>query len=830
VVQFSSSLFLYGSFFSTPNCAIQDIHTTGTEGTNFIVFGKETRSYNEIRLNTSMPPIPITKNQEYLKFDKALHFESCGRSIATGGDFNKDRRKDLLIGDPFNSKVYLLFGSENGFFLNVTNGFVLHGPTTTATTTTSGEASDDYFGWAVSNTGDFNDDGYDDLIISALLIKTCFIVYGKNGHFKDLSMNQLTVQDGFSVKGSSSMVQTGLAVSSAGDFNGDGIDDIAISAMGRDNGNVVYILYGSRTKPNNNQILLDNLNSWRGVKITAPAFSFMGYGISWLGDINGDGFDDLIIGSIPYGAQAGFQAEQISYVIYGKDYHRQSNHTSLSIADLEELNLGMKLIGGGLVVNGLGDVNGDGLNDVLVTSFNDWQGKNGGGAAILVEFPSFDRVAPSSGPTDRPSSQPSGIPTVHSNQPTSSPSSATVTTRRPSFTVTPPPSRRPTLPTVSPSFSPSSTPRPSFPPSLVPSKSFRPSFVPRTHSPSIKSVPTRIPTRIPTKVPSLSLSPSGVPTLFPTFSTSTISSFPKCSKYINETGSFHGCNETINQFFIRLPRESLAVTLTGNGTINKYVLFPRPNCLIRITNFQIGRDLLDLSSVPGVQEMSEINYSLPPLTILLPNNQTVEIMNLQEFDLSVTNFVFSSKNETGTNGDGSTGPAITMNSVSAVLLTRQLILSATALLILLGGTLYCSRLNSNPFDSKTSGKALKAYRETKRKQQLLEFPLTSGNQNRIHAKEEDTIQQQAAQESSEDEDSNEEEEEDGEDLEFNYLELHEDEQKKSRNVYSNQNSNSQHSSASGSSFPSAASTSSSGYSDSSTAEHDEEEDDSFLSV
>jgi hypothetical protein len=88
---------------------------------------------------------------------------------------------------------------------------------------------------------------------------------------------------------------------------------------------------------------LDNLNSGRGVKITAPVFSFMGYSLSWLGDISGDGFDDLIIGSISYGAQVGFQAEQISCVIYG------SNHTSLFIENSEELDLGMKRIRSGLV-------------------------------------------------------------------------------------------------------------------------------------------------------------------------------------------------------------------------------------------------------------------------------------------------------------------------------------------------------------------------------------------------------------------------------------------------------------------------------------------------
>jgi hypothetical protein len=689
-------LLLFGSLRSSSNCATDDIYSEGegaeekgNEGTNFVVFGTMNRNYSEISLSS-----PSTENEQQLSQyyyqsseNTALHFEDCARSVSLAGDFNNDRYEDLLIGDPLHSRVYLFFGSSNGF-TNLTKGFLLTGGR-------EGEGSGsalDYFGWAVSNAGDFNHDGYDDIIISALLNRTCFIIYGRRGHFENgLSMSDLTLQEGISIKGSSSSVQTGIAVSSAGDFNGDGVDDVAVSAMGRDNGNVVYILYGFSQKKNNHKnIVLDDLNSWKGVKVVGPSFSYIGYSISWLGDTNGDGYDDLIIGSIPYTEKG--ERTQISYVIYGNSFHHQ-NHTILFLTDLQTRNLGMKVTGGGLVVNGVGDMNGDGLNDIMITKYDEWQGK---AAAIMVHFPDSVPVPSSAYPSLRPSltpslltNMPSSIPTTSftdspNNPPfdnTSSRSPSFLPSRKPSFQVTRSPTRVPqsssSVPTTITTVPPT-TRRPYISP---PSTTSFPSLVPHSRSPTKQ--PTVTPSRLPSQSPIISSFPSLSPSLAPSFSSSMINQLSICRSEVNRTGSYFGCEEPVNEFHIHLLHEGESVTVTGNGTVNRFIIYPQSNSKIIITNFQLFYDVIDVSAISGLQTMNDLDYSTPPLTIHLPN-QTIQFLNCDEWEFTERNFIFFSSESNTRSGSSSSnshknslnfGGVFSTNVVSVLLIFCILFLS-----------------------------------------------------------------------------------------------------------------------------------------------------------
>jgi hypothetical protein len=96
---------------------------------------------------------------------------------------------------------------------------------------------------------------------------------------------------------------TGLAVASAGDFNGDGYDDIIFSGRGQSNTNIVYLLFGRKEKVGT--ISLDSLPLSIGFSVSSDPLSFMGLSLSSVGDINGDGLDDVAIGSLPY--QSGSQ-------------------------------------------------------------------------------------------------------------------------------------------------------------------------------------------------------------------------------------------------------------------------------------------------------------------------------------------------------------------------------------------------------------------------------------------------------------------------------------------------------------------------------------------
>jgi hypothetical protein len=170
---------------------------------------------------------------------------------------------------------------------------------------------------------------------------------------------------GINIMGSQNDQNTGLALSSAGDFNNDGFSDILFSAIQiSPYQNVIYVLF-LRSELMKQNILLDDLTPNKDyLKIIAPLFSFAGFSLSNLGDVNQDGFDDIIIGSIPY---SGKYLTQKSYVIYG----RKSFSTSqiLLTEMMEEEDSGFTITGGGFMVAGPGDVNGDGIPDIMISSY-----------------------------------------------------------------------------------------------------------------------------------------------------------------------------------------------------------------------------------------------------------------------------------------------------------------------------------------------------------------------------------------------------------------------------------------------------------------------------
>ncbi|HAX75252.1 MAG TPA: hypothetical protein DCY88_05300, partial [Cyanobacteria bacterium UBA11372] len=180
---------------------------------------------------------------------------------------------------------------------------------------------------SVSSAGDVNGDGLDDLIIGAWGADfngtnsgSSYVVFGsKSGFSSSLNLSSLNGSNGFAINGIAADDGSGTSVSSAGDVNGDGIDDLIIGAWGADpngisNSGQSYVVFGS--KSGFGAIFnLSNLNGYNGFAINGIAVGDGASSVSSAGDVNGDGFGDVIIGAAgadPNGSNSGQ-----SYVVFG---------------------------------------------------------------------------------------------------------------------------------------------------------------------------------------------------------------------------------------------------------------------------------------------------------------------------------------------------------------------------------------------------------------------------------------------------------------------------------------------------------------------------------
>ncbi|MBW4660299.1 MAG: FG-GAP repeat protein [Drouetiella hepatica Uher 2000/2452] len=322
-----------------------------------------------------------------------------GDSVSGAGDVNGDGIDDLIIGatgaDPNGSgsgQSYVVFGSRNGFgsalnlsTLNGSNGFRINGI-----------AAGNYSGTSVSNAGDVNGDGIDDLIIGALGADPngsdsgqSYVAFGsRSGFAADFTPSTLNGSNGFRINGIAAGDTLGTSVSGAGDVNGDGIDDLIIGARfadlnGIDSGQS-YVVFGSRNGFGS-ALNLSTLNGSNGFRINGiAAGDYSGTSVSNAGDVNGDGIDDLIIGAL--GADPNDNLSGQSYVVFG---NRSGFGSALNLSTLNGSN-GFRINGiatgdiSGTSVSNAGDVNGDGIDDLIIGArFADPNGSDSGQSYVV---------------------------------------------------------------------------------------------------------------------------------------------------------------------------------------------------------------------------------------------------------------------------------------------------------------------------------------------------------------------------------------------------------------------------------------------------------------
>ena len=274
-------------------------------GASYVVFGKAAGFAANLDLST-------LERQQRLQDQRQSRLTTAGFSVTAAGDVNGDGFDDLIVGAPapirngaYSGASYVVFGKAARLCGQPRS----LEPRRQQRLQAQRRGRNDYCGFSVASRGDVNGDGFDDLIVgapsadmpnaAAIPGRATWSSAKRRGFAANLDLSELDGSNGFKLSGEGTNDHSGISVTAAGDVNGDGFGDLIVGASAPTHGSAPGRAMWSSARPRASPpIDLSSLDGSNGFKISGVAANDQsGCSVAAAGDVNGDGFGDVIVGA-----------------------------------------------------------------------------------------------------------------------------------------------------------------------------------------------------------------------------------------------------------------------------------------------------------------------------------------------------------------------------------------------------------------------------------------------------------------------------------------------------------------------------------------------------